>query len=281
MVDTHDDFSLPASTMCKSSSTVATLESDGSSSDLSSIEDQVDRRVHLTKSSSTSKVGKQEKRIKSGISAPRSRTGHLRKTKSVPSSIVATKNVDSKGKVSSKKNKSVNDNRPQLRKTRSCLVLPSSETKKSNRRGQLRKAKSVSFNCNKDGKVQHHERKFTPSTDKSLWWNSEEIRMIRVACFDIVQRAKTSKISNFGDTGELRGLEQYIITAPVNTVDLYRSLVLEAQRNPSFYNDIVTQDAVNLSRAAQRKAQRTAKYDTTEALKAALTKWEDKVYVID
>lgn len=269
--------------MCSNSSnTVATLESNESTSDISSIVDQADRRARrLTKSSSTSKVGTGGKRTKRGTSAPRWRTCHLGKTHSVRSSTVATENVDAKSEFSCKKSKCANDIRQKLCTTKSCLVFASCETKKLKRRKQLRKAKTVSFNCDKDGKVQHLERMFNASADKSLWWNNEEIRMIRGACFDIVQRAKTCKISNFEDTGEVRGLERYIIRAPLNTVDLYRSLVLETQRNQSFYSEFVTQDAVNLSRAAQRKAQRTAKYDTIEALKAAFSKWEDKVYFVD
>ena len=186
---------------------------------------------------------------------------HFRKAKSVSSSITDTSTNNEDASIpfpsTTVKNKNDNDRRSKLRKVRSCLAIPG--IKKSGSCGQLRKERSVHFDCDKDGKVQHDEREANGGAFPSLWWNTMEMKLIRETCFDIVQRARSNGLAAM-HSGEVRRLERSIVTRGENTVEIYWSLVLEAKKN-----EIVTQDAVNVSRVAQRRAQRMGKHDTTEA----------------
>eukprot|EP00977_Amphora_coffeiformis_P013025 scaffold3337_cov169-Amphora_coffeaeformis.AAC.35 len=166
-----------------------------------------------------------------------------------------------------------------LRKSKSALNLSSSFGSKSNIRQGLHKSKSVQFVCDQDGEVLHQEHHFVPISDPSLWWNDDEMRSIREACFHVVRKVKsTSKMDVSYE--EVRGLERYVVPSK-DCVKEHRRLVLESQNGRSFYDDTVCQAVKKVSKASQKFAERAAKLDCREALKSTLTQWERQPVSLD
>ena len=140
-------------------------------------------------------------------------------------------------------------------------------------------SKSVQFVCVHDGEVMQQEHHFVPTSDPSLWWNDDEMRGIREACFRVVKKAKSAYNMDL-NCGEVRGLERYV--APSNSaVKDHRRLVLEAQNGRCFYDDEVCQAATKVSKASQKIAERAARSDCREALKSTLSQWDKQPVILD
>lgn len=136
-----------------------------------------------------------------------------------------------------------------------------------------RKTKRVQFACDKNGHIECRERRVDRVSDPSLWWNCSEMRVIQEACQHIVENA--ARVLN-AEKGEVRGLERHIYSCYNDLIDEHRQLVLD--RKDDGY---VCDAAARLSKASQRNAERNAMFDTREALKAALSKWDEPVLILD
>ena len=198
-----------------------------------------------------------------------------RSERNTRSTLSATLSVRS---VQSSRTSSTTTRRRNLRKTQSDDALTGYSNGAgcdANRRLQLRKSRSVQFACDKDGRIQHEEQIIKRTKDKSLWWNKDEIEDIRDTCWVIVDNVKSAGMGTTPITDkETRGLERYLIPRRVVTVQEHRRLVLEAHRGFAEDEDQATiskKAAKKVSREAQKVAFLTAKLDTREALRAALT----------
>lgn len=155
--------------------------------------------------------------------------------------------------------------RRNLRKTQSADALNGYPTR------------NVQFACDERGQIKHDEQIIKRHKDKSvIWWNKDEIEDIRDTCWVIVDNAKSTshgKTTPIGDE-ETRGLERYLMPTRVVTAQEHRRLILEVYRIFAQDEDeaaVSKKAAKAVSRQAQKVAYLTAKSDTREALKAALT----------
>ena len=168
--------------------------------------------------------------------------------------------------------------RRNLRKTKSADALTGYNGRMdTDLRNQIRRARSVQFACDDNGKIKCQEQIIKRNKDKSLWWNKDEIEDIRDTCWVIVDNIKSGS-SGKGTTPiadkEARGLERYLVPRRVALVQEHRRLVLEAHCDLAHDDDQATiskKAARKVSRESQKLAHLTAKLDTREALRAALT----------
>ena len=166
---------------------------------------------------------------------------------------------------------SVHSNRRRrLRKAKSADTLTPVSSKPKSRRSKLRKAKSVEFACDEDGHIKPQERQFNVYLDRSLWWNRQDLLRIQDECWDIVDSVMAGTDGKYSKQ-DLRGLERFVVDDRDETAEGYRQLVLGSVQGLQFSDEKVREVTRQVAREAQKFARLTAKLDTREAIKAAMT----------
>lgn len=161
--------------------------------------------------------------------------------------------------------------RRKLQKPHSDETLDSSSRRSGHRRSRLRKTKSVQFACHEDGRIKSQEREFTVYLDRSCWWNRQDLLTIQDECCDIVDTVLANSGGKY-TLQHLRGLERFILDDERDeTAEGYRQLILGGMQGLEFSDEKVREVCKEVCREAQKLARRTAKFDTLEAIKAAMT----------
>ena len=159
----------------------------------------------------------------------------------------------------------------------------------------------VRFNDEDNQNVKKSVKVIEKIDDPSLWWGRHELKHMRTAalmtaynnrdCRDTIIEAtlsfyelagkeckKNLLMEHMSFHSDLRGLEQYFVPRIEQIIKDQVRAVLEVQatsRNPRKVRTAATEG----SRASRTLAHQLAKHDTMEALKCALTSWEQECIV--
>lgn len=167
--------------------------------------------------------------------------------------------------------RSSHHSRRKLQKSHSDETLNSSSRRSGHRRSRLRKTKSVHFACHEDGSIKAQEREFTIYLDRSCWYNRQDLLTIQDECCDIVDTVLANSGGKY-TLQHLRGLERFILDDERDeTAEGYRQLIIGGMQGLEFSDEKVREVCKVVCREALKMARRTAKFDTLEAIKAAMT----------